>query len=95
MTYIKGGGGSLKGIRSRVLNGKRTNLADLIAHKVKSSLWLPSLLGKLLKGPRLYAGHTRFATSSKVNVPCRYFLDIHSHPCTPDLISLLSRFVAR
>ena len=66
VTYVKGGGNSLKGVRSRVLNGKRTNLADLIAAEMTANERFPKLMGNMLDGPRLYAGHTRFATTSKV-----------------------------
>ena len=62
ITYVKGNRGSLKGARARVLNGKRTNLSTLVAAKVQAVEGSE----RLLDGPRLYAGHTRFATTSKV-----------------------------
>ena len=66
VTYVKGSNGGLKGLRCRVINGKRTNLSELVASKLTSDQRLAGVTNGLLDGPRLYAGHTRFATTSKV-----------------------------
>lgn len=70
----------LKGIRSRVVNAKRTDLSKKIKHKLiqdncspftgnirgynKSEYILNDGAGKLVRG---FFGHTRFATSSKAS----------------------------
>ena len=48
------------GLRCRVVNGKRTDLADLLLAKFSNALQSNST--------RLYQGHTRFATSSICNL---------------------------
>jgi hypothetical protein len=77
VTYVPQGKG-LRGIRSRVVNGKRTDLSVLVASK----LWYDQLFAYLRfglnKGARFYGGHTRFATSSKAS-----FDGTHPHQWTP------------
>jgi len=78
VTYVKGSNGGLKGLRCRVINGKRTNLSELVANKLTSDQRLAGVTNGLLDGPRLYAGHTRFATTSKVT-----FDGTHPHQWSP------------
>jgi hypothetical protein len=54
------GDNSLRGIRTRVVNGKRTDLSKLVRNKLQSNE--RGLSRKMHQ--RFYAGHTRFATSS-------------------------------
>ena len=54
-----------KGIRSRVVNQKRTDLAEGIHRKVKYDT--RNAFGHLHTGIRCFLGHTRFATSSTAN----------------------------
>eukprot|EP00667_Euglena_gracilis_P000989 EG_transcript_989 len=65
VTYVpdKTGTGP-KGLRVRVVNGKRTNLDELVYRKMKRQH--PAITEA--QGPRLYCGHTRFATSSLVTM---------------------------
>ena len=74
VTYASKSGLGFKGIRSRVVNGKRTDLSELIVGKLQSDL----RFAPLLEGPRVYAGHTRFATTSKAT-----FDGTHPHQWTP------------
>ena len=74
VTYVKNGKKGVKGVRSRVVNGKRTDLSELVANKLSSD----QKFCQLLDGPRLYAGHTRFATTSKAT-----FDGTHPHQWTP------------
>ena len=77
VTYVPQGKGQ-RGIRSRVVNGKRTDLSVLVTSK----LWYDQLGAYLRfglnKGARFYGGHTRFATSSKAS-----FDGTHPHQWTP------------
>lgn len=74
VTYVKNGSKGFKGYRSRVVNGKRTDLSELIVTKLKRDL----RFAPLLDGPRVYAGHTRFATTSKATLD-----GTHPHQWTP------------
>ena len=74
ITYVKKGSTGVRGIRSRVVNGKRTDLSELVTKKLGSDQRGASLLD----GPRIYAGHTRFATTSKAT-----FDGTHPHQWTP------------
>ena len=74
ITYAQKSGLGFKGVRSRVVNGKRTDLSELIVSKLQGDL----RLAPLLEGPRVYAGHTRFATTSKAT-----FDGTHPHQWTP------------
>jgi hypothetical protein len=74
----------LKGIRSRVLNSKRTDLSKLLRHKIEKDA-CSSITGKLVGSSsntnyyaRGFFGHTRFATSSKAS-----FEGTHPHQWTP------------
>lgn len=60
VTYEKKQHGAT-GLRCRVVNGKRTDLADLLLEKFSSAL-------SARASARLYQGHTRFATSSICNL---------------------------
>ena len=73
ITYVKDRHG-VRGIRSRVVNGKRTDLSELTVAKLKSD----QSMAPLIDGPRIYAGHTRFATTSKAT-----FDGTHPHQWTP------------
>ena len=74
ITYVKKGQTSFRGIRSRVVNGKRTNLSELVVAKLDSDLRFVSLPD----APRIFAGHTRFATTSKAT-----FDGTHPHQWSP------------
>ena len=74
VTYATKSGLGFKGIRSRVVNGKRTDLSELIVAKLQGD----QRGAPLLDGPRIYAGHTRFATTSKAT-----FDGTHPHQWTP------------
>lgn len=56
------GDGELCGIRSRVVNGKRTDLSEGVCKKVYKDAFSR---GRIKKGIQGFFGHTRFATSSK------------------------------
>jgi len=68
VTY-EGQGGAVRGVRTRVVNGKRTELSDLLVGKLsaKSGL-LKRFTQPLLDGATFFQGHTRFATSSISNL---------------------------
>jgi hypothetical protein len=68
----------MRGIRSRVVNGKRTDLSGLITSKLWRDQLAASMRFGLSKKSRLYGGHTRFATSSKAS-----FDGTHPHQWTP------------
>ena len=72
ITY-QGSGSSRHGTRKRVVNGKRTDLCDLLMAKFKGQM-APSSM----KAPALFQGHTRFATSSIANM-----LGCHPHTWSP------------
>jgi hypothetical protein len=88
VTYVPQGKG-LRGIRSRVVNGKRTDLSVLVTSK----LWYDQLFAYLRfglnKGARFFGGHTRFATSSKAS-----FDGTHPHQWTPRADHLIWRETA-
>ena len=63
VTYVPDGKSSL-GIRKRVVNGKRTDLCDLLMAK-----WGSKLSSGAVSSPQLFQGHTRFATSSIAALP--------------------------
>ncbi|KAL7566062.1 hypothetical protein ACA910_009849 [Epithemia clementina (nom. ined.)] len=68
---------TLLGVRSRVVNGKRTDLSVLLRHKVsKDNHFTPSMFPKDFVPA--FCGHTRFATSSKATLP-----DTHPQQWTP------------
>jgi len=77
VSYVKGKGSDaedVKGVRSRVVNGKRTDLSELVVKKLASDQSKHSLLDE----SRMYAGHTRFATTSIAS-----FDGCHPHQWTP------------
>ncbi|KAH8068469.1 hypothetical protein JL721_6607 [Aureococcus anophagefferens] len=62
VTYVKGRTpGEVRGVRSRVVNAKRTSLDALVRAKLDRD----ERFANGLDGVRFYAGHTRFATTSK------------------------------
>ena len=65
------------GCRSRVVNGKRTNLATLLLDKFLRQLERRRIHGTFgaIEAPQLFQGHTRFATSS---LTTRYTLERES-----------------
>jgi hypothetical protein len=77
VTYVPQGKGT-RGIRSRVVNGKRTDLSALLTSKLWKDQIGASLRFGLGKKSRFYGGHTRFATSSKAS-----FDGTHPHQWTP------------
>ena len=71
----KSGDEELYGIRSRVVNGKRTDLSHGIVQKVYKDAFSR---GKVKRGIRGFFGHTRLATTSKVT-----FEGCHPHQWSP------------
>lgn len=71
----KPNGGELAGIRSRVVNGKRTDLSEGVVAKVYKDAFTG---GKVKSGIRGFFGHTRFATSSKATLD-----GCHPHQWSP------------
>jgi len=72
VTYNKNWWGSLKGSRCRVVNGKRTDLSKLVTDKIGATIHGNS------REPRIFAGHTRFATTSKATLD-----GTHPHQWSP------------
>jgi len=72
VTYVPKGKGAM-GIRKRVVNGKRTDLCDLLMAKCGSKLSTSAV-----SSPQLFQGHTRFATSSIAALP-----GCHPHQWSP------------
>ena len=68
VTYLPDKKGGLRGSRSRSVNRKRTDLSLLVTNKLKADVNKRSFVSGLLKGPRIFSGHTRFATSSVANM---------------------------
>ena len=70
ITYVPNSSGSLKGIRSRVVNRKRTDLSVEVRRKVQRDVFGGSVT-KQNRFPKDHvvamSGHTRFATSSKAS----------------------------
>ena len=65
----------LRGVRSRVCNGKRTDLSKLVRDAAQSRERYTQRSARQIP---LYAGHTRFATSSIASLP-----GTHPHQWTP------------
>ena len=57
-----------QGIRTRVTNGKRDCLATKLLKRFQWDLWRNENSAQLKQCPKVYAGHTRFATSSKATL---------------------------
>lgn len=72
ITYVPKGKGT-KGIRKRVVNGKRTDLCDILMAKFGSQM-----KESAVKSPQLFQGHTRFATTSIAAMP-----GCHPHQFSP------------
>jgi hypothetical protein len=62
ITWAKNNKNEYHGIRSRVVNGKRTDLSKRVREKVESDTFAH---GKIKTGIQGFYGHSRFATSSK------------------------------
>jgi hypothetical protein len=81
ITYAPNSSGGFKGIRSRVLNKKRTDLSVEVRRKVQRDVF-GGLVTKRNRFPEDHVvamlGHTRFATSSKSS-----FEGTHPHRWTP------------
>mmetsp|Transcript_53860 Transcript_53860/g.128012 ORF Transcript_53860/g.128012 Transcript_53860/m.128012 type:complete len:1454 (-) Transcript_53860:172-4533(-) len=75
------GAAGVVGIRSRVVNGKRTDLSQLVSEKLGRDAKVAARKHGSLEGPLFYAGHTRFATSSKATMD-----GTHPHQWTPPAI---------
>lgn len=60
VTYVAKGSEDVKGVRSRVVNAKRTDLSELVRDKIDRD----ERRSRKLDGVTFYAGHTRFATTS-------------------------------
>ena len=74
---------SAKGIRRRVVNGKRTDLCTLLLREFNALLKPENL-----SAPQLFQGHTRFATSSIAALPgCRSYPQRSNHPRYRGLLS--------
>lgn len=69
---------SSKAIRSRLVNKKRTDLSQLLRVKVQRDLRRAMLFDSDRFIPRIFAGHTRFATSSIATLD-----GSHPHRWTP------------
>ena len=56
----------MAGVRVRVVNGKRTDLTQLVMDKLQRQISRQRAMGAEgdLNAPQLFQGHTRFATSS-------------------------------
>jgi hypothetical protein len=74
----------VRAVRTRVVNGKRTDLANTLRHRVEREVWgaTPSLCSSSRNEhsfiPCTLSGHTRFATSSKATLD-----GTHPHIWTP------------
>ncbi|KAJ1454221.1 hypothetical protein M885DRAFT_522003 [Pelagophyceae sp. CCMP2097] len=66
--------GDVQGLRSRVVNAKRTDLSKLVRRKLEKD----EAYATPLPGVKFYAGHTRFATTSKAT-----FDGTHPHQWSP------------
>ena len=75
ITWAENDLGNVYGIRSRVVNCKRTDLSRKVRDKVVEDTFAH---GKIKKGIQGFYGHTRFATSSKAT-----FDGTHPHQWTP------------
>jgi hypothetical protein len=68
VTYQPQRGGELKGIRSRVVNKKRTDLSVEVRRRVQRDLFGLASKGFPQNHVLAMSGHTRFATSSKATL---------------------------
>ena len=71
----------LIGVRSRVVNGKRTDLSKLVIDKMVHDAERARRKHGKPADVRVYAGHTRFATTSKASLD-----GTHPHQWTPKSI---------
>lgn len=80
VTYVKASRrpGELRGVRVRVVNSKRSDLSKLVKAKLISRERRASWWNGLADGVRFYAGHTRFATTSKATLD-----GCHPHQWSP------------
>lgn len=75
ITWAKNDKNEYQGIRSRVVNGKRTDLSERVRGKLQGDTFA---CGKIKSGIQGFYGHSRFATSSKAT-----FDGTHPHQWTP------------
>lgn len=59
ITYAGSRASNVKGVRRRVVNGKRSDLSDKLMRRSR-----PLFRASAIKAPQIFQGHTRFATSS-------------------------------
>eukprot|EP00931_Biecheleriopsis_adriatica_P026260 TRINITY_DN15999_c0_g2_i2.p1 TRINITY_DN15999_c0_g2~~TRINITY_DN15999_c0_g2_i2.p1 ORF type:complete len:1401 (-),score=231.76 TRINITY_DN15999_c0_g2_i2:11-4213(-) len=80
VTYVKANrkAGNVRGVRSRVVNSKRTDLSKLVRAKLDRYEFQAKWWTGLMDGVRFYAGHTRFATTSKATLD-----GCHPHQWSP------------
>jgi hypothetical protein len=90
VTFHPASGNQRRGVRSRVVNQKRTDLSRLVRQKVQQDNF-GGLWGKGFAsgqpGPTVFAGHTRFATSSKATME-----GTHPHQWTPPSLRRVYNF---
>ena len=75
VTYVRRRPGTdeCRGVRHRVVNGKRTDLSDKLFHHARKAT-----RASAIQAPQIFQGHTRFATSSIAD-----FSGTHPHQWTP------------
>merc|ERR1712091_312232 len=78
VTFCRDGRGGARGVRSRVVNGKRSDLARGIHARLTKDEAAAARRRGLMQGPRFYAGHARFATTSKATLD-----GTHPHQWSP------------
>ena len=84
----KGGIANNKGIRCRVVNGKRTDLSKKLRAKLNNDICTTNG-GSIESSIRLMLGHTRFATTSKAT-----FDGTHPHRWSkPEIRRVFSQFI--
>ena len=88
VTYERMQSGDAVGLRSRVVNGKRTDLGELLLAKLAWAL-RGAAFPNGAETSRLFQGHTRFATSSICNLA-----GCHPHQWLPSSAQLVWRLTA-
>ena len=88
VTYEKADG-AVRGCRSRVVNGKRTDLSDLLVKRLDAGCGIGcgDRRSTTIDTPQLFQGHTRFATSSISNLA-----GCHPHQWVPRGLQTYWRF---
>ena len=72
-----------EGVRTRVVNGKRGDLASKLIKAFSRDVWMSERSSGILKedsGTKVFAGHTRFATTSKATLA-----GTHPHRWSPSV----------